>query len=608
MSSSVYSLGDSIYKKATQFYNDYIFTNERVQREKQILHEINHGEIIFSKNNVCIHLNDSFKFENYQSNSLIGACNNKNCLPGYFSIKLIKCQSNNQSNDQLNEISKNKLISKQKNQIEETSFIDEKQFEIDQSIKKVSSVNDLNKNDDLKINKQNSQTIEQNENSLKRNSSAHLKQIEMKEDQHLSSFNTISMVISWMPNLIFTEKSIENKLTRNLSIKSDSIERLANRKRCKSLSNLNDCNTNRNNLISARSYASDSQLNLVSNSYNRPESDENLLNENNFIFSININKVKSLKLFFGSQLNDDDPLDADQRTGKDGQLVVENYDLKYKIFHFHNCGLAKLEQFLLDWDFIFYLKQKNFSNTLLNLFETIYEEPFVVGDFNNSMLDFYLNKYIQLKNQKQFQREYNNANCIKLYTINLPALNYLDLQNEYSTYKPIAISSSLDYFQYFSTDGQLIYCFDKLKTRVFFSGVDKQSRSIFYPYLLNRFSSNLTTKQKNEIIKHGEFLYKGIDEKRRNIRKDDPFYRKFVQFKSTILVDLPRTDKSNKELELDKNRLKQMERILLNYTLYSRLIGYTQGKITSEMHLFMRLFYLSFFLILNFFTLLHRIQ
>ena len=52
---------------------------------------------------------------------------------------------------------------------------------------------------------------------------------------------------------------------------------------------------------------------------------------------------------------------------------------------------------------------------------------------------------------------------------------------------------------------------------------------------------NLTNKEKNEIKKHGEFLYQQINQKRLNIKKEDKFYKKYIQFRSTILEDVPRT-------------------------------------------------------------------
>lgn len=597
MNSSVYSIGDSLYKKATQFYNDYILS-ERDQNEKtvqEMLQEINHGEIIFSKNNVCIHTNE-LPDQNLIRTST-SSCS-KNCIAGYFSIKLIKCQPDNLVDPSVDEIhltNKKVDLIKQTNQVKETSFIEKKQFNLDKELKKDEQndqSNNVTKSNDL------------NQQTKKQNTSNYLKkQTESKDESTSDSSFHYSMIITWMANSIFEEKS--NKLTRNLSLKSTGSMKKSfdqSLRRSKSLNSLNSIGinqtqhnsnhfhpnyhlhhtTSQTSSYKSKNYASDSHLNLVSNSYNSYKcTASNRMDEDNFIFSINIKKVKSLKLFFGLQMIrnlDDDNSEHSKNTGKDGQLVIGNYDLQYKIFHFHNGGLSKLEKFLSDWNFVFCLNQKKFNNSILSLFESVYEEPFVVGDMNNSLLDFYMNKFVQLKNQKQIEKEYNNnnVNCIQLYTINLPALNYLDLQNEYSTYRPIAINNLDEYHQFFSPDGQMIFDLEKFKTRVFFSGVEENSRKYFYPYLLNRFSANLTSKEKNEIIKHGEFLYKNIDEKRRNIKKEDTkFYRKFNQYRNTILVDLPRTDRCNKLLQ-DKAKLNQMERILLNYTLYSR-IGYTQG-------------------------------
>lgn len=600
-SSSVYSIGDSIFKKATQLYNDYI-SSERAHKErmKDMLQEINHGEIIFSKNNVCVHANEQPRWSN--SPSTAGACGAKNCLPGYFSIKLIKKSQPNQDNHRTTDELASKLIGSKECQVKETSFIIKKEFELERDTAEenddddelVNGLNKMNLNKHSPVNLPNDNNDLTNQATSKTNSSAYLKQpTDSPSNQPESSSAYHSMIITWMPNLIFEEKP--NQLTRNLSLRNSTNNSSNNNQpkkahqRSQSLGGLTAAHhSNQHNFHrlesqvddgQIRSYASDFHLNIRSNS---SRAEESPVDPANLVFQININQIKSLKLFFGSRMvkrsEDDQPDSGGGGSSQDGQLVIGNYDLKFKIFHFHNDGLSKLEQFLSDWCFVFCLQQKSFSNGLLSFFESIYEEPFVAGDVNNSLLDFYTNKFLQVKAQKQIEKEYNNndVNCIQLYTVNLPALNYLDLQNECSTYKPVGIESLEEYNQFFAADGQLIYDFEKLKTRVFFSGVEPSSRKYFYPYLLNRFSVNLTTKEKNEIIKHGEFLYKNIDERRRRMSKDDKFYPKFVQYKQTVSVDLPRTDRCNKELQ-DKKTLKMMERILLNYTLYSTRIGYTQG-------------------------------
>lgn len=467
MSSSVYSLSDSIYKKATQFYNEYI-SNERVQREKLVkdrLQEINHGDIIFSKNNVCIHLNEPYLDSKGNSISK-GACN-KNCLPGYFSIKLIKCEPALNKNIELRKEDLTVNLKRQKHNVEETSFITEEKFDLDKEIE------NLNKEEKIKddlLDDLNSLNLK-NDLKSKSKSSNHFKRQEIDEtgknsiDQEKSVYH-YSMLITWIPNLIFEEKS--NKLTRNLSLKpSNPSDQQSFRKRHKSLNNLSTIqNTNHhkinrqnsNNVQHLRSYSSDFQLNLNSSAY---KSTDNLTSDDKLIFTIDIKKIKSLKLFFGSQIkSDEDQLENSYNDGQ-GQLVIGNYDLQYKIFHFHN-GLNKLEQFLNEFDFIFCFKPKNSTNKFLNFFDNIYDETYMVdGDF--SVYDFYVNKFVQ------FKKEYsdNNDDCqsfIKFYTIDLPALNYLDLQNEFN-YKPLSINSLDDYNQYFGPDGQLIYDFEKLKTR-----------------------------------------------------------------------------------------------------------------------------------------------
>lgn len=60
------------------------------------------------------------------------------------------------------------------------------------------------------------------------------------------------------------------------------------------------------------------------------------------IFTVNLKDMKSLRLFFSSQTNE----------GCNGQLVIASRESQYKVFHFHHGGLDKLVSILEEWDFL----------------------------------------------------------------------------------------------------------------------------------------------------------------------------------------------------------------------------------------------------------------
>lgn len=70
-------------------------------------------------------------------------------------------------------------------------------------------------------------------------------------------------------------------------------------------------------------------------------------------FSVDLKQIKSLRLFFGGDKYLDKNIDGcnDSTNGQNGQLVIVSRENFYKVFHFHCGGLDKLSNILNDWDF-----------------------------------------------------------------------------------------------------------------------------------------------------------------------------------------------------------------------------------------------------------------
>ncbi|RWS22689.1 TBC1 domain family member 16-like isoform X3, partial [Leptotrombidium deliense] len=65
----------------------------------------------------------------------------------------------------------------------------------------------------------------------------------------------------------------------------------------------------------------------------------------NGIFCVDLRQMKSLRLFFSSAKNG-------EIENTNGQLVIASRESQYKIFHFHNGGLDKLSSVLKEFDFL----------------------------------------------------------------------------------------------------------------------------------------------------------------------------------------------------------------------------------------------------------------
>ncbi|GAB6026026.1 hypothetical protein CHUAL_012237 [Chamberlinius hualienensis] len=230
-------------------------------------------------------------------------------------------------------------------------------------------------------------------------------------------------------------------------------------------------------------------------------------------FSINLCQMKSLRLIFHNQ------------ESTCGQLIIASRERRYKILHFHHGGLDKLAKIFEELDFLTKSKEKVcplpyrlFSVTRpIVSEEECHPEEGLYGSVDESVWEAHLNEYGQIEDQ------------------------------------------------------------DQLIKAIFFGGLDSDMRSEVWPFLLH-FYSFMSTYEERELIRQDyEMEYQKVDQRRETFGHQDKnsFYR---NIQCTVEKDVVRTDRSHPFFAGDNNpNVEIMKNILLNYAVYNPSIGYTQG-------------------------------
>ncbi|XP_023941290.1 TBC1 domain family member 16 isoform X2 [Bicyclus anynana] len=237
-------------------------------------------------------------------------------------------------------------------------------------------------------------------------------------------------------------------------------------------------------------------------------------------FSVDLSQMRSLRLFF----NDDNCTC--------GQLVVASRESQYKILHFHHGGLDHLAQVLHRWHSLLH----NIKLTPGS------EEP-------NLPYRHFMVCRPEVQKSEQHPEEG----------------------------KPPKITPELFYGKMMNAKGMIE---DDLFLRkcVFFGGLDKELRREVWPFLLHCYPYNSTYDEREIILQIRTREYDEI--KRRRLEKMTPeqhaIFWKNVQ--SVIEKDVVRTDRGNPFFAGDNNyNVEIMKNILLNYAVYNPALGYTQG-------------------------------
>ncbi|NXX74728.1 TBC16 protein, partial [Urocolius indicus] len=235
------------------------------------------------------------------------------------------------------------------------------------------------------------------------------------------------------------------------------------------------------------------------------------------VFRVDLGQMRSLRLFFSDE------------ACTCGQLVVASRESQYKIFHFHHGGLDKLSEVFQQWKYC--------TETHL--------------------------KDQQLTDEKT---------CMQ-FSIRRPKLPSSETHPEENAYRRLDVSAWLHHL---NEAGQVEEEY-KLQKAIFFGGIDISIRGEVWPFLLHYYSYESTSEEREALRLQKRKEYFEIQEKRLSMTADEQ--KEFcckVQF--TVDKDVVRTDRSNQFFRGEDNpNVETMRRILLNYAVFNPAIGYSQG-------------------------------
>ncbi|NXR59791.1 TBC16 protein, partial [Rhadina sibilatrix] len=235
------------------------------------------------------------------------------------------------------------------------------------------------------------------------------------------------------------------------------------------------------------------------------------------VFRVDLGQMRSLRLFFSDE------------ACTCGQLVVASRESQYKIFHFHHGGLDKLSEVFQQWKYC--------TETHL--------------------------KDQQLADEKT---------CMQ-FSIRRPKLPSSETHPEENSSRRLDVSAWLHHL---NEAGQVEEEY-KLRKAIFFGGIDISIRGEVWPFLLHYYSYESTSEEREALRLQKRKEYFEIQERRLSMTPDEQkdFWRQ-VQF--TVDKDVVRTDRSNQFFRGEDNpNVETMRRILLNYAVFNPIIGYSQG-------------------------------
>uniref|UniRef100_A0A8C4L4Y4 TBC1 domain family member 16 n=1 Tax=Equus asinus TaxID=9793 RepID=A0A8C4L4Y4_EQUAS len=234
------------------------------------------------------------------------------------------------------------------------------------------------------------------------------------------------------------------------------------------------------------------------------------------VFRVDLGHMRSLRLFFSDE------------ACTSGQLVVASRESQYKVFHFHHGGLDKLSDVFQQWKYCAETHLKD-----------------------------------QVADEKTCMR----------FSIRRPKLPSSETHPEESMYKRLDVSAWL---RHLNELGQVEEEY-KLRKAIFFGGIDVSIRGEVWPFLLRYYSHESTSEEREALRVQKRKEYAEIQQKRLSMTPEEhrAFWRN-VQF--TVDKDVVRTDRSNQFFRGEGNpNVESMRRILLNYAVYNPAIGYSQG-------------------------------
>uniref|UniRef100_A0AC35U4G2 Rab-GAP TBC domain-containing protein n=1 Tax=Rhabditophanes sp. KR3021 TaxID=114890 RepID=A0AC35U4G2_9BILA len=234
------------------------------------------------------------------------------------------------------------------------------------------------------------------------------------------------------------------------------------------------------------------------------------------LFSVNLGKMRSMRLFYSnSECNS-------------GQLVIASLDSQYKILHFHHGGLNKLAHLFEQWNVVKGRGLKDGS-------------PSPVPD--RHLLIYH------------------------------PEVQKVDMDPEDGIYEKV---SNIFWKSYKSGDGSIEDSFT-LRKSIFFASMEPTLRREIWPFLLRVYPWTSTLDQR-ESIRNDLFLeYQKL--KKRTLQRANSTTKFFwTNVETMITKDVVRTDRKNDFYAGDNNpNLEVMKNILMNYAISFPNVNYIQG-------------------------------
>ncbi|CAF4899946.1 unnamed protein product [Pieris macdunnoughi] len=237
-------------------------------------------------------------------------------------------------------------------------------------------------------------------------------------------------------------------------------------------------------------------------------------------FSVDLSQMRSLRLFF----NDDNCTC--------GQLVVASRESQYKILHFHHGGLDHLAQVLHRWHSLLH----NIKLTPGS------EEP-----------NLPYRHFMVCRPEVQKSEQHPEEGKLPKIT---PELYYGKIMNSKGVIED-------DLF---------------LRKCIFFGGLDKELRREVWPFLLHCYPYNSTYDEREIILQIRTREYDEITKRRLEKMTPEQHAMFWKSVQSVIEKDVVRTDRGNPFFAGENNyNVEIMKNILLNYAIYNPVLGYTQG-------------------------------
>ncbi|XP_073945112.1 TBC1 domain family member 16-like [Choristoneura fumiferana] len=237
-------------------------------------------------------------------------------------------------------------------------------------------------------------------------------------------------------------------------------------------------------------------------------------------FSVDLSQMRSLRLFF----NDDNCTC--------GQLVVASRESQYKILHFHHGGLDHLAQVLHRWHSLLH----NIKLTPGS------EEP-----------NLPYRHFMVCRPEVQKSEQHPEEGKIPKIT---PEIFYGKVMNGKGFIED-------DLF---------------LRKGVFFGGLDKELRREVWPFLLHCYPYNSTYDEREVILQIRTRDYEEITKRRLEKMTPEQFAVFWKNVQCVIEKDVVRTDRGNPFFAGENNyNIEIMKNVLLNYAVYNPVLGYTQG-------------------------------